>query len=454
MAAVPILRIRPCTRPCRRQPHTHGAAVAQGRIVPGAIHLGEGITDDRRRLWPAARIAFTGALVLFVTTIVTGILNGIDVYSPDRDVLMGHVHAGTLGWITLALTGATLLVFTDGRAVPAAEIVQARWLAKAMTGAVFLLVAAFYAGDAIPGEHFTRPITGTILLAVVVWFLAWIVRFQRDVARTVARLGLQLAFASMLIGTVFGIVLGITTSGRVVPGLSATTTDAISQAHPASMVIGFLLLAACAMIEWLLGDPPIGESPSGVFQMWMLFVAGILVNIAFVLRVEDALIPPANAAMIAGVVMLIARRRHDLEPSAWRGAGTGWFPRIGMIFLIGYVALLTIIVIRFASGSIDIDTLSPQDRGLVIALDHTMFIGVMTNTLFGALAATLHGRAVGMVDRILLWGGALGTAGFVAGLILVEALPKRIFTPIMGLALLLGVAGYLMEMRRPAPQQP
>lgn len=405
--------------------------------------------DNRPQLWPVARIAFTGALLLFVTTIVIGILNGIDVYTPNHDVLMGHVHAGTLGWITLALAGAASLVFTDDRTIADAEVARAGRVTSAMTGAIVLLVAAFFVGDVIPGERLARPIAGAIFLVVVVWFLGWMLRSQGDASRTVARLGLLLAFASMVIGTVFGIVLGIATSGRHVPGLSQKTADAISEAHPAAMVIGFLLLAAFAMIEWLLGDRPTGESRSGVFQMWMLFGAGVVVNIAFVTGTDEALLGPANVAMIAGVVMLIVRHRRDLTPSAWKDSGTGLFPRMSVVFLIGYLVLLTIVVIRFVSGEMDVDALSPKDEGLLTAFDHTMFIGVMTIAFFGVLAHAFHGKAASMVDRILVWGVTIGTAGFAAGLILLEPLPKRIFTPIMGAALLIGVVAYLMEMRKP-----
>ncbi|OFW62664.1 MAG: hypothetical protein A2135_03065 [Actinobacteria bacterium RBG_16_67_15] len=406
--------------------------------------------NDRPQAWPAARIALTGALLLFTTTIVIGILNGLDVFSPNHDVLIGHVHAGTLGWITLSLSGMAMLLFTKDRVLGADELAGARRVAMGMTAAITLYVAAFYTADAIPGDRISRPIAGTILLLVVVWFLGWMFRSQRVVPRTVARLGLLLAFISMLIGAVFGIVLGIATSGRDIPGLSADTTNAIADAHPPAMVIGFLLLAALAMIEWLLGDRDAAGNRAGVVQMWLVFAAGVVVNIAFVTKTDEQLLGPANVAMIAAVIMLLVRRRADLKPSAWKGAGTGVFPRMSALFLIGYLVLLTVVVVRFVSGAMDIDAMTPQDDGLLIAFDHTMFIGVMTNALFGALAANLHGKTTAVVDRILLWGISIGVTGFVVGLITVEAVPKRIFTPIMGTTLLIGIAAYLMETRKPA----
>jgi hypothetical protein len=96
----------------------------------------------------------------------------------------------------------------------------------------------------------------------------------------------------------------------------------------------------------------------------------------------------------------------------------------------------------------DPDAMTPKDDGLLIALDHTMFLGVMTMSLFGTLAANLHGKTMSMIDKILLWGITIGVPGFVVGLITVEAIPKRIFTPIMGTALLIGIAAYLREISR------
>ena len=47
-----------------------------------------------------AQLLFRSGLVIFVVTIVIGILNGIDVWQPSRELLLTHVHSGTLGWIT------------------------------------------------------------------------------------------------------------------------------------------------------------------------------------------------------------------------------------------------------------------------------------------------------------------------------------------------------------------
>lgn len=401
-----------------------------------------------RQAWSVARVPFIGAMVLFVFTIAIGILNGIDAYSPDHDTLMGHVHSGTLGWITQAFTAVAVLAFIGDRTLNDAELKKARTVSRWVTIAVTLYVAAFFIGDRIPGDRIQRPIAGTLLLVMLILFSRWTFSAQKSVPRTVARLGMRLASVAVVIGAVLGIILGLVTAGKDLPGISDDLATKLADAHPPAMVVGFLLLAAMAIIEWLLGDRPTEGNRAGVIQMWLLFGAGLLLTVAFLSGQEETLAGPANAAMIVAVVMLLVRRRADLAPAKWKSAGTGIFPRMSLVFLIGYLVLLTIIVAKFVSGSMDPDAMTPKDDGLLIALDHTMFLGVMTMSLFGTLAANLHGKTMSMIDKILLWGITIGVPGFVVGLITVEAIPKRIFTPIMGTALLIGIAAYLREISR------
>ena len=111
---------------------------------------------SRSGLSNAARITFTASLLVFIATIVIGILNGIDVWEPNHDTLIGHVHSGTLGWITLGVTGIALLMFSRDRQVSVAEEKQATNLAWAMTGAVLLYVLAFFAGDVLFDDRIQR----------------------------------------------------------------------------------------------------------------------------------------------------------------------------------------------------------------------------------------------------------------------------------------------------------
>ena len=93
----------------------------------------------------AARLTLTAAAAIFMYTIVIGILNGMDVWEPEHDVLMSHVHSGTLGWITLGVAGIAFLMFSEGRQVHAGEQRQVAAMARALIGAVVMYVLAFLA---------------------------------------------------------------------------------------------------------------------------------------------------------------------------------------------------------------------------------------------------------------------------------------------------------------------
>ena len=399
------------------------------------------------RLASAARITFLGALLLFIVTIVIGILNGIDVWDPEHDTLITHVHAGTLGWITLGVSGIAFLMFSQDRDVSGDEEARARTLAWSMVGAVTLYVAAFLVGDSVFDDRIQRPIAGTILLIVVVWFFVWLLSAHKAYgSSSPARLGFVLSWISLMIGAVFGIILGLFIANGEVPGLSDDVAARVADAHPPAMLIGYLLLAAFATVEWLLHSDKSSTRPATI-QMWLLFVAGIVINIAFVSGTDEELAGPANLLMIVAVIMLLWRSRVELSPSGWRGSTEGAFPRIAALALVFALVLLTILISWLIADEIDFDALTESQEGLILSFDHSMFIGVMTNVLFGVLAASLATARTAMVNRLLLWGVNIGFVGFAVGLITTTQVLKRIFTPIMGLALLAGIAVYFMELR-------
>src|SRR6187431_1151301 len=65
----------------------------------------------------SARLLYLVAIAVFVVNIVIGILNGSDAVEFDRNQILTHVHAGTVGWLTLVIIAAAMLLFraTDRR---------------------------------------------------------------------------------------------------------------------------------------------------------------------------------------------------------------------------------------------------------------------------------------------------------------------------------------------------
>ena len=408
------------------------------------------MADQRQSpMWPMATKMFTVAMVLFVFTIVVGILNGLDVYTPDHDTLLTHVHAGTLGWLTLSVSAVALLIFSEDGTMSDAATVSATRMAWFMTAAIPLYVLAFFAGDRIPGDRIQRPIFGTLLFIVVIWFGIWLIRQNRVHAESsVVRLGIMLSWLSLSIGAVFGVLLGIFTSQGEIPGLSDDTARSLADAHPPSMVIGFLILAAVAINEWLIRDArPLREDKWGVAQMWLIFVAGTILVLAFILDNEE-LLGPATLMELVGVGIVIGRLRAHLKPSAWTRTGVGNYARLSLVFLVANMFVFTYFLSLVISETADIDALTPSELGLILTLDHLMFVGVMTLALFGVMARGTHPSGLEWVDKVVLWGVGLGVTAFGIGLIAVEAAIKRVGTPVLGAALLIGIGVYMMEMRR------
>lgn len=413
------------------------------------------MAGTRSVLWPVAKPIFVVALLLFVITIAIGILNGLDLYDPAPDALLTHVHAGTLGWITLAVGGTGLLAFTRDRDLDDAEIRTARLLGWSLTAAITVYVVAFLVGDALPGDRIHRPIVGTVLFAVTIWYAVWLYRQNRAAAQSsVVRLGIFLSWISLILGALLGVLLGLYTSQGEVPGLPNDTAAALAEAHPPAMVIGFLVLAAAAIAEWLIREPrSLRDDRWGAAQMWIIFAAGILINVAIIAD-SEALLGPANGLEILGAGILLVRLGRHLLPGGWRGAGVGLYGRMSLVFLVVNLLVLTYLVAQITSGSFDLDAPTEENLGLLLTLDHLMFLGVMTNALFGVLAKGSHPYSLEIADRVLLWGANIGLVVFAVGLVTVNAALKRIGTPLLGAALFVAIVMYIADLDRSVTQMP
>ena len=111
------------------------------------------------------------------------------------------------------------------------------------------------------------------------------------------------------------------------------------------------------------------------------------------------------------------------------------------IFVVVNTALNVYLTVSIVTGRIDADRLPAVAGGVLLALDHSMFIGVMTNALFGLIGeVTGNGRKTWpWVDDILFWGMNIGLVGFLVALIFEIRYLEPIFTPIMGLSILLAI---------------
>lgn len=372
----------------------------------------------------SARLLFRSALLIFLVTIVIGILNGMGVWEPSREMLLTHVHAGTLGWITLSVFGAVILIFGgDG----------SRNVAIFAVAATVLYVIAFATTTGV-----FRPIAGTLELVAIVWMLAWVSRRYGSSGKSTGQLGILLAMVSLTIGAILGVLLGLFIARGAIPGLSDDVARSLAGAHPPAMLIGYLVLAGAAIVHWLLDGP---ETKAGRFVMWALFTGGVAANLAFILDV-DALIQVATLLEVVSIVTFTVHMWGRIKPSTWAEGRMDNFARLASIFLLVGVGLLVYVVQLFLSGELDPETGAGPIR-VVLAFDHAMFIGVMTNALFALVARS----ATKPPNAALPWVVNAGVVVFLVGLVGDSDVLIQIGAPIMGLALIYGIYAFLTSMR-------
>ena len=389
-----------------------------------------------------ASALFQVSLAIFVITIVIGILNGLDVWDPGRTTLLTHVHAGTLGWITLAIVGAALLMFSDAESLTEKERRRVSRMAVALAVSIGLYVVAFWSGFGIQ-----RPISGTLVFAAVIWLYAWVIGRMRQGSMTVPRFAMFAALTSLVIGAVFGVLLGIFIARGSVPGLTNQIAVRLADAHPGTMVIGYLLLAGTAVTEWLLRSEhrKLSRSKWGVVQVVAIFAAGAILIAGFLL--DDENLVALNLPLeVLGVGIFLARMWPELRPRSWRGAPVAsLFARFSVVFLAINLVQLAHVVQLFVS---DVDAFDdPDNLGVLLALDHVMFIGVITNGMFAVVAAVADGSTSRKTSRLTLWGLQIGLAGFALGLFTDTVVLKRIAAPVMGVALLVGIVTFISGLR-------
>ena len=364
-----------------------------------------------------ARDLYLVAMAVFLVTIVIGILNGADAVEFNRDQLLTHVHSGTVGWLTLTIVASTFLLFK------AAD----RRLMLTLSVLVPVYVIAFYTGN-LP----FRAIAGTALLAAIAWLLYWAWMAYLASERTLPRLAVVLGLTSFGYGAVVGVLIqvGLALELVILPG------DTIG-AHASAMTFGYLVLCAMGLIEWrVLGTR--GLPTLGVVQVAALFIGGIIISISLLLGIEQAGGGIYLLTQLVAVVIFVIRVWPRAMRTDWAGSDPARHFAVASIWAVAALILFMYIVFTFITAE-DPDNALPFN--VLIASDHAVYLGVITNIVLGLLSVLfLRGRAPGWVAQVIFWGVNLGLAVFVVGLIVDAAEIKRIGAPVMGVTLLLSLA--------------
>lgn len=377
------------------------------------------------------RFLLQAALLIFAYTVVIGILNGTDLVDFGHKTLLTHVHTGTLGWITTSVFASALWLFGGTRATGWRDSF-ARNLPYVTVLAVVAYNIAFLATFGA-----ARPTIGGFMLLVIAGWVVWIYGSAGSSVLSVPRLGILAAVTTLTFGGLLGVLLGvmIATGNDILPG------DAYAS-HPATMVIGFLIPVGMALAEWNLRPEllEVKATRSGWLQIGLPFIGGIFVTIGL-LADSAPLISLSLPFEVIGVGIFIKRIWPGMGRVDAGAATAGFVASPTPVWLVLNIVFFVYLIARFQGDLDDVRV------GLILALDHMMFIGVMTNSLFAQVRRAAP-EAKPAAVRVMFYAVNIGLAGFILGLLADTAILKQISTPIMGLGILHGIALLLMALRR------
>jgi hypothetical protein len=295
-------------------------------------------------------------------------------------------------------------------------------------------------------------------LAVIVywwWFVYTRARAQGGIGRLdISKLSVLLGLTTLVIGSTLGVIVQvILATGNAIP----TNVDLVG-AHASAQTGGYLVLVAAGFAEWQLTGSA-KRTMLGLAQVYLLFVGGLVLAVSLLLTsvlgeaLSQALPGIATLLTLAGIIIVAVRVGRAAIAVPWMGVTGARHIAIAVPFLALAVVLQAVLVQQFIAAQGDFTKVS---IGLLHALDHSYFIGVMTNILFGAILVTSadRPRLWPWADHVIFLGLNLGAAAFIAVLITVGSgegakpftHPVSFVAPIMGLSALLGVATYLMRL--------
>jgi hypothetical protein len=392
------------------------------------------------------RSAFQYGLAIFTLTALLGLANATQLFGAlDRNTLLTHLHSGTLGWITMGVIGLSIWIFGGTGMNMAVRV-------SAISTAAYVL--AFWSGN-----FQARAVFGvTELLVILYW---WWFAVSRGMAEGFGMIDIpKLSVIFGLTTLVFGSTLGVTVQILLGTGQTVPSSPDLVGAHASAQTGGYLVLVAAGFIEWqLTGGGRRGTL--GLVQIALLFIGGLLLPIGFLLPLgpEAAQAVPGIATLLtlAGIVIVALRLARPALGVSWMSGGKRHIA-IAVPYLILAVILQALLVQQFIAAQGDIAKVS---IGLLHALDHSYFVGLMTNALFGAILVLTADRpgAWAWADNLIFWGLNIGAAAFIVVLLTAGSgegakpftHPVSFTAPIMGLAALVGVATLLTRLQTALP---
>jgi hypothetical protein len=391
------------------------------------------------------RWLFQTALLMFLVTIGLGMARGLGwIDFENRNQALTHLHSGTIGWVTLGIFAAVLWLYGGNEPRRSGDGFVST-TALILVVAVPLYLLAWWTGN-LP----FRALTGTALLLGIVMYVGWVVR---EAARTgyrrlsTPRLGAVIGLVTLVVGSTLGVLVQIQFATDAVALPEGTVA-----AHAETQVSAYLVLISMSLAYWLLrGDD---RTRRGTWMVWLFFTGGAIIAIALLtnqIQASAAYIPLDLAAF---VVFLTLAWRQVVSPG-WFVADSRRHFAIAIPFALLFLGIFIFLILGFAVLQIWKE-FSEVPENLIPASEHPLFVGMVTNILFGVLFELNRARRTfwPWADHVVFWGVSLGALALTLALLLDQEQLLPIITPILGLSILTGIVTHSVRLQTPAATSP
>jgi hypothetical protein len=391
-------------------------------------------------VWNQIRIILLGSAILFLINIFFGFDNAVTTGVLPRSQSLLHLHAGSIGWITLSQLAIAIWVFTGNREISETYASRIRTIAYLAIGFFAGYIVSFGIAFSQGGSFFVlMPIFGTgAMLMIWVAAIYALTQLRRQAVVTTVHILVAGGLLVAAVGATMGVLLGLELAiGEHILPIPASE-DRVG-VH-AGMMDTYLILVAAGIVEWFVQkDPSKRWTVPGLLQALFLTVAGLIVPLAFVTGLLEQLLPIFALLLLLGLIFFLARiGRRALARNPMRGGVKAW-GTFGTFWLVIYVAIFIYFAATLPMG-LDIPS------WLFAVFAHAGFVGMMTNIILGVDAARTEDSA-----HVLSWGESASMWTINIGMLvffgLKVATDTRLGAIAMGIGVLLGVVTMIQRLR-------
>jgi hypothetical protein len=383
------------------------------------------------------RWLFQAALLIFVVTIGLGLGRGIGLIEEfDQSQGLTHLHSGVIGWITLGIFGAGLWLFGGSEPRDGAE----PWVT--WTTVILILAAAVFVTGWWTGQWPIVAGGGSLVLLGIVMYLGWILREAGRLGfgrLTSPQLGILLALVALVVGSALGVLIAV---GEASGAFEMPESTHLT--HGETQISAYLILASMSLAYWRLHGND--RTRRGTWMAWLFFAGGVAIAIALLAEVLELSILYIPLDLTAFGLLLSLARARIVRPG-WLAAGSARQYAIAIPFALAYLAVFIYLILGITALGL---WSSPEEIpfSVIASTSHLLFLGVVTNVLFGLLVDFNRDRlrVWPWADHVLFWGMNLAVAAFSVAILAEADDLFRFITPVLGISVLVGVAAHSARM--------